>query len=31
LTHLSESAATDGMLALNRRNIKRQQERNSRT
>jgi hypothetical protein len=29
LTHLSGSAATDGMLSLNRRNIKRQKERNS--
>jgi hypothetical protein len=31
LTHLSGSAATDGMLSLNRRNIKRQKELNTRT
>jgi hypothetical protein len=27
LTNLSRSAATDGMLSLNRRNVKRQKER----
>jgi hypothetical protein len=31
LTNLSGSAASDGMLSLNRRNVKRQKERNSRT
>ena len=30
LTNLSRSAATDGMLSLNRRNVKRQKERNTR-
>ena len=31
LTNLSGSAASDGMLSLNRRNVKRQKERNRRT